>query len=240
MKTKIIDSNCTLEKGRTKRLLLEMDRCAVERAIIAPAKNFVAVDNRPGNAYIARAVRENPGRFIGFAVASPWFGKKAVDELERARDLGLTGLRIDPAVQGFILTDPLVSPLVDFAERAGWPVFCTTGMPVYSMPFQLAELAEKYPRVKFIMGHGAFSDFWYDVPDALNRCPNLSIETSYILPSQISHWIKAAGIQKFVFGSDYPFSSLSLELKKISLLKKDVDKGRILRKNIQSVLGRRR
>jgi predicted TIM-barrel fold metal-dependent hydrolase len=238
MNTKVIDSNCTLEKGRTKRLLLEMDRHAIERAFIGPAKNFVAVDNRTGNAYISKAMRENPGRFIGYSVASPWHGKKAITELERARDLGLTGLRIDPAVQGFILTDPLVFPLIEFAERAGWPVFCTTGMPVYSMPFQLAELAEKYPRVKFIMGHGAFSDFWYDVPDALNRCPN--IETSYILPSQISHWIKVAGIQKFVFGSDYPFSSLHLELKKISLLKADIDKRRILRKNIQSVLRRRR
>ncbi len=238
MKTKVIDSNCTLEKGRTKRLLLQMDRCAVERAIIAPAKNFAAVDNRTGNAYIARAVRENPGRFLGFAVATPWSGKKAVIELERACDLGLTGLRIDPAVQGFILTDPQVFPLIEFAEKAGWPVFCTTGMPIYSMPFQLAELAEKYPRVKFVMGHGAFSDFWYDVPDSLNRCPNLYIETSYILPSQITHWVKVAGIQKFVFGSDYPFSSLSLELKKISLLKTNIDKRRILWENIQSVLGR--
>ncbi len=240
MKTKVIDSNCTLEKGRTKRLLLAMDRNGVERAVIGPAKNFVAVDNRPGNAYVARAVGENPGRFIGFAVATPWAGKRAIAELERARDLGLTGLRIDPAVQGFILTDPQVFPLIEFAEKAGWPVFCTTGMPVYSMPFQLAELAEKYPRVKFIMGHGAFSDFWYDVPDSLNRCPNLYIETSYILPSQITHWIRVAGIQKFVFGSDYPFSSLPLELKKISLLREDIDKRRILRKNIQSVLGRRR
>ncbi len=240
MKTKVIDSNCTLEKGRTKRLLQEMDRSGVERAVIGPAKNFVAVDSRPGNAYIARAVRENPGRFAGFAVASPWSGQKAVTELERARDLGLTGLRIDPAVQGFILTDPQVFPLIEFAEKAGWPVFCTTGTPIYSMPFQLAELAEMYPRVKFILGHGAFSDFWYDVPDSLNRCPNLYIETSYILPSQITHWIKAAGIQKFVFGSDYPFSSLPLELKKISLLKEDIDKPRILRKNILSVLGRRR
>jgi predicted TIM-barrel fold metal-dependent hydrolase len=215
-----------------------MDRHGIERAVIGPAKNFIAVENTRGNSYVAKAARLHPDRLTGFAVASPWYGRKAVAELQRAFDLGLAGLKIYPAVQGFILTDPQIFPLIEFADKARWPVYCVTGTPVCAMPLQLAELAERYPRVKFIMGHGGFCDFWNDIPDALARCPNLSIETCYILPSQITAWIKEAGIGKFVFGSDHPFSSLGLELKKIDLLSEDFDKRRILRQNILAVLGR--
>jgi predicted TIM-barrel fold metal-dependent hydrolase len=237
---KIVDCNSTLDKGGVKALLAEMDRNEVERTVIGPARNFVAVENRAGNSYIAAAARRHPGRFVGFAVASPWYGKKAVTELERARDLGLRGLKIFPAVQGFILTDPRIYPLIDFAEKADWPVWCATGTPICAMPLQLAELAETYPRLRFMMGYGGFCDFWNDVPDALNRCPNLWIETSYILPSQITAWAASCGVSKFVFGSDHPFSSLPLELKKIGLLKDAIDKAKILGGNFASFLGRSR
>jgi predicted TIM-barrel fold metal-dependent hydrolase len=237
---KIIDASSTLDPGGAKKLLREMDRHGVERAVIGPAKNFVAVENRRGNSYVAKAARRHPHRFIGFAVASPWYGKKAVAELQRAFDLGLAGLKIYPAVQGFILTDPQIFPLIEFADRVRWPVYCVTGTPICAMPLQLAELAERHPRVKFIMGHGGFCDFWNDIPDALARCSNLYIETAYILPSQIAAWIKEAGIGKFVFGSDHPFSSLRLELRKIDLLSEDFDKHRILGKNLLSILGRAR
>src|SRR4030067_771048 len=151
---KTIDGNATLERGGVKALLEEMDRNGVERMVIGPARNFAAVENRAGNSYIAAAVRRHPDRFIGFAVASPWYGKKAAA--------------------------------------------------------------------------------------ALNRCPNLWIETSYILPSQITAWVETCGVAKFVFGSDHPFSSLPLELKKISLLKDSIDKGAILGGNLPRFLGRPR
>jgi predicted TIM-barrel fold metal-dependent hydrolase len=237
---RVIDSACTLARGRVKELLAEMDRCAIEQAIIGPEKKYFAIDNKSGNSYIAHAARQHPDRLTGFAIASPWLGKKALAELNRALDLGLTGLKIYPAVQGFILTDPQIFPLIEFAEKARWPVYCATGTPICAMPLQLAELAERYPRAKFIMGHGGFCDFWNDIPDALRRCSNLYIETSYILPSQITAWIKEAGIGRFVFGSDLPFSSLDLELKKISLLSERIDKERILRKNILRVLRKTR
>ena len=236
----IIDANATLERGAAKALLDEMDENGVERAVIGPERRFVAVENRAGNSAIAAAVRRYPDRLIGFAVVSPWYGKKAIAELERARGLGLTGLKIFPAVQGFILTDPLIRPLVEFAERADWPVWCATGAPICAMPLQLAELAEAYPRVRFMMGYGGFCDFWYDVPDALNRCPNLWIETSYIHPCQITPWVESCGLRKFVFGSDRPFSSLALELKKIGLLGAGIDTGKILGRNIAAFLGGRR
>jgi predicted TIM-barrel fold metal-dependent hydrolase len=237
---RIIDGNATLEKGGVKALLGEMDRNGIERAVIGPSRNFVAVENRAGNNYVAAAVRRHPDRFVGFAVASPWHGKKAIAELGRARGLGLSGLKIFPALQGFILTDPQIYPLVEFAEKAGWPVWCATGTPVSAMPLQLAELAESYPRVRFMMGYGGFCDFWNDIPDALDRCPNLWIETSYILPSQITAWVESCGVAKFVFGSDQPFSSLPLELRKIGLLKETIDKRGILGRHVLSFLGRPR
>ncbi len=119
---RIIDASCTIEPGGVKSLLKEMDRHGIERAVIGPAKNFIAVENKRGNSYVAEAVRLHPKRLTGFAVASPWFGRRAVAELQRAFDLGLAGLKIYPAIQGFILTDPQIYPLIEFPDKARWPV----------------------------------------------------------------------------------------------------------------------
>ena len=44
---------------------------------------------------------------VGCAVANPWFGDEATDELRRAFENGLRALFLYPPIQGFQLSDPL-------------------------------------------------------------------------------------------------------------------------------------
>lgn len=216
----IIDIHCHVQPMADDKLLRAMDKNDIGRAWICPDRPFIAVNNRQGNIYVANAVKAHPDRFCGFAVANPWLGDKKVREMLRySRDIGLSGLKINTKLQGLTLIDEMLFPLIELAEEFDWPVYCHTGTPVTAMPLQLAELALQYPNVCFIMGHGGFSDFWYDVSDALERCPNMYLETSYISPSQIMNIIDRNGIERILFGSDWPFSDISLELKKIDLLK---------------------
>ena len=92
---------------------------------------------------------------------------EAIEELERARELGARALKLDPALQGLDLLDGSVDPLVAFAVEAGWPVYVRTGTPPHSLPLQVALLASRFPEGRFILGKSGATDFSHDGPAAL-------------------------------------------------------------------------
>ena len=126
--------------------------------------------NRAGNDLVLGAVRAHPQRFVGFAVANPWYGRAAEEEMRRALGEGLRGLKLHPVIQGFSPNDPLVYPLVEIAADSDVPVYVHSGTAHYGEPFKTAELARRFPQVTFVMGHAGASDFWYNVPRCQRLC----------------------------------------------------------------------
>ncbi len=198
--------------------LAEMDALGIARAWIAPPDECVAVYNRRGNEMIAQAVAAHPTRLVGYAVANPWYGAAAVEELERAFRSGLRALFLLPPVQGFQLSDPLVDPLIEVAIAHRAPVYAHTGTPICSEPFQLAALARRHPEARFIMGHMGYADFWYDGPHAAAMADNIWLETSFMDGDVIAAAIRQLGAHRFLFGSTAPLSAVSPELEKIRSL----------------------
>lgn len=218
--TELYDAHCHVGEGfhyrqSPEELLAQMDALGVDRAVLVPADRAIAVDNREGNDTILQAVARWPDRFWGFATANPWYGPRAVDELRRAISAGLVGVKLDPVLQGFMLCDPLVHPLVEIAIELDVPLYFYTGTPVNALPLQLAELAQRYPGGRFVMGHMGNSDFWLDVPVALAQAPNLWGEVSPNLAAAVNRVIEAGFSGRLLFGSDAPQMRLDLEVDKI-------------------------
>lgn len=193
-------------------LLRLMDDAGIAIAVVCPMDRFIAVDNRAGNDYIVQAVREHPDRLAGMAVANPWFGARAADELRRALDAGLAGLKLHPVLQGFRLCDPLVDPLLDIAEKHQAPVYAHTGTAGLAEPFQLIELARRHPGLQFIMGHAGASDYYYDAMRGLEFADNVWLETSRNGPGNYLQWRTAGLAGRAVFGSNAPEYIPALEL----------------------------
>lgn len=216
----IIDGHCHVGEGvhqscAPDELLAEMDRYGIDRAVICPVDRCVAVANREGNDYLLGVCRQHPERFYGFAAANPWFGDQAMEEVRRAIGEGLKGLKLNPKLQGFVLNDPVIFPLVELAGELNLPIFFHTGTMVCAEPFQLAWLARHYPQVNFIMGHSAATDFWNDVVAAAADLPNIYFDTSLHNPSFIGTICQAAGPERVLFGSDYPANPYPIELEKM-------------------------
>lgn len=221
--SQIIDIHSRVGQGREESrsiddALREMDAAGIARAWICPPDAAIAVRNREGNDLIAAAVAAHPDRFIGCAVANPWHGPNALDELRRAFDRGLRALLLHPPLQGFQLSDPIADPLVAVAREHTAPVYAHTGTPICSEPFQLLALARRHPRVNFIMGHMGFADFWYDAPHAAQAAPNILLETSFIDDSIILDALERVGPTRILFGSASPLSIPAVELEKITSL----------------------
>ncbi|NSW89090.1 MAG: amidohydrolase family protein [Firmicutes bacterium] len=168
-------------------LLKQMDKAGVDFAITCPMDRYLTVANREGNKLIAGAVKNHPDRFAGMASVNPWFGKEACDELRKALDDGLMGLKLHPVIHGFRLADPLVYPLLEIADEYKVPVYVHTGTAGIAEPFHAAELARLFQHVNFIMGHGGASDYYNDTIRALEFADNLWIETSRNGPANFCH-----------------------------------------------------
>ncbi len=220
----IIDSAVRFRSGggafKVMEWLKEAKTWGIVHSVAAPPDEFVAVYNERGNELMAGVVKRYPRRFSGLAVANPWYGKKAVTLLRKAFDAGLSGLYLHPGRQGFHLTESIVNPLIQVCRDYAKPVYSYTGTPVCCMPFQLAELARRFPQVSFVLGHFAWSDFCgYDVIPACKQAPNIYIETSCATGGMVRAALDALGPERILFGSGYPRSLPEHEFEKIRPLK---------------------
>jgi uncharacterized protein len=215
----IIDGHVTIGRNREAALELDqlletMEQLGIDRTLVSPPERLIPIRNREGNELTAAAAHTSGERVLPYAVATPWLGREAIEELERAREGGARALRLDPTLQGFDLLDGLAEPLVEFAVESGWPVYVRTGTPPHALPLQLAALAARFPEGAFVMGRSGATDFGRDGPAALAVAPNLYADSAHI------NWPVALAARegtaaRVVFTSDAPFADTELELARV-------------------------
>lgn len=219
----IIDAHVRIGAGREveldgEKLLATMDELGIDGALVAPYEAAIAYDNEAGNDLVAKAIRRAPDRLAGYAVANPWRGADAIEELRRAQDTGAVALAVDPVLQGFDVLDGLLDPLLEFARDQDWFVYVRTGTPPTALPLPVASLALRYPELRFLMGKSGATDFWIDAAPALRHAPNLFADTSYApWDTVLSEFARdpEIGTARCVFSTDAPYTVPSAEHKRI-------------------------
>ena len=206
------------ETRRPDQALSEMRRFGVAVSWICPPDACAAVRNHEGNDYVAGVVADNRDAFVGCAVANPWYGDEAVEELGRAFEMGLRVLYLHPSIQGFQISDEIVDPVVVAAQQRGMPIYVPTGTPVCAMPYQLSALARKHRDARFIMGHMGYADFWYDAVGAARGTENIWLETSFMDVDIIRDAVKSLGPERVVFGTAAPLADVGVEIEKLGML----------------------
>lgn len=239
----IIDAHVLVGEGRyhrvdPDRLVEEMDRCGIDQALISPVDREMAVHNREGNNRVLALAKKYPGRFRAYATANPWYQEGAVVELERALGEGAAAIKLHPPLQGFMIHENLVHPLIELAARHRVPVYVHTGTPAYALPLQLSELALLYPEVSFIMGKNGKTDFSMDAIPALQTAPNVYGDTAHDFPERgMARVHQLIGPERMIFSSNHPVARMALEIEKVrALVVPDTDKRAILGGNMQRLL----
>lgn len=219
----IVDAHVRLGRGRevsleADELLATMDRLGIDRAMVSPGEAAIAYDNRAGNELVTTAAAESEGRLLAYAVANPWRGPAALDELDRARDAGAVALAVDPTLQGFDVLDGLIDPLLGYARDQGWLCYIRTGTPPTALPLPVASLARRFPELPFVMGKSGATDFWIDAAPALRYAPNLYADTAYApWDTVLSEFARdpEIGAGRCVFSTDSPYTVPDAELARI-------------------------
>lgn len=217
----VLDGHVMLGRGRdaslaADELLATMDRLGIDSALVSPAEGFLPVRNREGNELVAAAAAGSEGRLLAYAVATPWLGDEALEELKRAREAGAAALKLDPALQGFDLLDGQAEPLAAFAIEAGWPIYVRTGTPPHALPFQVAWLANRFPEGSFLLGKSGATDFSHDGPATLEAAPNVYADSVYVeWPTALAAANQEGRGGRVFFSTDAPFGDPAIELARV-------------------------
>lgn len=232
--------NAYNNKNVTLPELLElMNKMEYDKCVVVPAKpkNY---NLSQANDLVGAAVQENKDKLIGVVRVDPWQGEDAIKELDCfIEKYDFKGIYAHPWEENFQANNPIMFPIMDYAQEKKLPVIIEGGYQHVSHPFQISDLARRYPDVAVIMTHGGELDLSGftrgDSDEALRMCSNLMIGTAGLCSlARLKKIINEMGSDRIIYQSQFPTMDPRLEVLRISTADIDEkDKQNILSRNAE-------
>jgi predicted TIM-barrel fold metal-dependent hydrolase len=199
-------------------LLANMDANGVDMVVAFPKAN-PHTDYRVENERIVAWTKEYPTRIVAFARINPYFGAKAVADIQEYAAMGVRGLKIHPIrdFSGNRVNDPeLMFPIIQAAQEANLLVLVHSGEWWNCSPSLIADLARNFSRTNFVMAHSAGFGGHQEAIAVARYQDNLYVDTaSNGYPDITSNVVRALGPERVLYGSDHPTLPFGFELGKI-------------------------
>ena len=185
------------------------------------------------NDYIMEAISRYPDRLVGFCAIQPRAGKAAIAEIERCVRGGIRGIgEIRPDIQGFDLGDEaIMNPVIEAARRHGLVLLTHSSEPVgheYKgkgniTPDILYRFICRFPQLPIVCAHwGGGLPFYALMPEVKTALGNVFFDTAaspfLYRPEIFKHVAEIVGVDKILFGSDYPLMPPSRIIKQLRSL----------------------
>jgi predicted TIM-barrel fold metal-dependent hydrolase len=244
--------------GTVDALLAEMRGSGVDISVVlavsTASRQVVSINTWVSSLYQLGDASPNP--LIGFGTIHPQF-EGYHDEIQRMKELGIKGVKFQPSFQEFYPDDERMFPVYEELIKAGLIILFHAGdeiKPVeniYSTPERLAGMFdamqgeidshdyrvhtgnEQRSTAKIVIAHMGGYRMWDQVEDhLLGR--DLYFGTSYVFghldSTRAARMIRSHGIDRILFGSDFPFSQQQKDIQPILELD-------ITREEKESILG---
>ncbi|MES2769822.1 MAG: TatD family hydrolase [Bdellovibrionota bacterium] len=200
------------------RALFAVESSGLNRAIIISNGYYSAITEKEAqteNTYIAVETKKNPKRLVGACSINPktsW----AAQELKRCKNSGLKVLKLHLVASGIDLKNKKdiesLQNILKLAEEEKFTVLVHGNYPFETRDTEIAifiKTINDFSKVKFIIAHAMGKDFEHLIK--INN-PNVLFEISAIVVQRIKsdrkqefvNTIRKIGIDKFLFGSDWP------------------------------------
>jgi hypothetical protein len=194
------------------------------------------------NHFILQEATAHP-EFIPFMTLHQDLTEQEIEqEVDIAIKNGFKGVKLHPDFQRFAINSPEAQKMYQIVGGR-LPFLLHTGDKRYnySHPQFLAEMARKYPSVRFIGAHfGAWScwDWGYECYRGLD---NIWFDTSSSLfwldPAEAAKRIRDLGVERYFFGCDYPMWSAAEEIQRfLALPLTDEERQKVFALNLHSFL----
>jgi predicted TIM-barrel fold metal-dependent hydrolase len=218
-----------------RRALIALSASGVERAwILAGAHQASATEElaRERNAFVVaqrEAARNDPqanGRLVPFC-AVPIGPEWSVEVARAGAQNGCVGLKLHPQASGVDLREEAsanaLHALLRLAEEEHLVVLIHSSLPREGEPTALLDVVRAHPRTRIVLAHSLGNDFRLL---ASARAEHLYVETSAVVfwartdddrRELVEAW-RAFGIDRVLFGSDWPVITPSETLHRLSEL----------------------
>ncbi len=223
-------------------LLARMLASGVDVTVVAPNRPL-DYDLGPANSWLAEAVATSSDRLVGLARVDPNYRHAAQDAEHALSSLELRGVLLHPREEVFRINDRRVDAVVEVARAYNRPVVISAGWPWVAEALQVAELAARYPDVRFIMTNGGQFNIsglgQFDAELALRSCPNLAMFTNGVYRQDfIERVISELGAARVLFAAMSPEFEVAYELLRIQRADiQDEQRARVLAGNACDVYG---
>lgn len=227
-------------KGSPESLLESGSRIGVDRYIVhstATAPHQVESINN----YIIGEVESHP-EFIGFGTIHPEY-ENYENELIRIYSAGLMGIKLHPDFLKFPIDLREMDDIYEVIAGLKMPILVHAGdyRYDYSGPKRIAHVLEKHPTLKVVAAHFGGYTQWEDSEKYLVG-KNVWFDTSSSLwkltPDEAMRMIRNHGVEKMLFGVDYPMWDHQEELERFNKLPlTPEERDAILYKNAVDLLG---
>ena len=204
------------QDGRVSTLLACMEDAGIDisciHSVATTPKQVASI-----NGFLAQTAQESAGRLIGLGTLHPDSPDQAAD-VKHLAGLGLLGVKLHPEIQGFAVDDPRSLRICELCEENGLILLLHTGDRRYdcSNPNRLIPVLKQFPGLKVIGAHLGGWSIYEDAVAQLAGIPNLWFDCSSTFywcdPQIAARLIRQLGVDRVMFGSDYPMWTPKAEL----------------------------
>ncbi len=197
-------------KMRASGLVKRMDELKIAKTVVFPF-------NEPGktntfaksNAMIARAYKKYPDKILPFFRLNP--NTKWEDEFQKRLDQDFVGLKLHPRSQQFNIKGRKAMKIYARVQEANIPIIFHTGLGMIDVATNVKEILKKFPKLRIILGHSAYTDLDNAVK-FFNGKENILFDTSTIKIFDMIRVLKEVDYKQIIFGSDFPYYDQSVAL----------------------------
>ena len=164
-----------------------------------------------GNGEVLKAMRRHPGRIIGYATCLPVSARLGIGEIRRCVESGMPAIKLHNS-NGIPYDSPAYDKIWEYADRLRLPVLLHTwgDLNAYRKVFGQA------PNTPILCGHaGAVNPGQY--VEYAREFPNLYLElcSSRSAAGLVEFFVKEAGAERVVWGSDAPWMSYQQQIGRV-------------------------
>ncbi len=221
--------SCSVCRGTVEDVLLRGTEVGYDRFVVqsvATTPKQVGAINR----FIGEAMAENKGRLTGLGALHPESADMVAD-VRQIVEFGLHGVKLHPDFQQFRIDDISCRKMYELCEQEELPILMHMGDKRYdySHPDRLVPVLKAFPGLRIVGAHMGGWSVWEDACQTLMGFENLYVDTSssllcagrekgptggiaYLTEEQARNMIHSYGVDRVLYGTDYPMWSPKSEL----------------------------
>lgn len=196
-----------MPRAEAPEMIRTMDGCGMRLLVFSHHLALRSPDI--GNAPAVEAVRRYPDRLRAYCVINPHYPHQVEADLASfaAHSDVYLGLKLHADWHGLPITHARYQPAWEYADRHGLLLLAhTRGDSAYSGPQLVRQMAERYPKVRFILGHSFMYD-WDAAVHVARDFPNAYLDLCgpFFYRGVLEKFVGEVGSDRLLFGTDMPW-----------------------------------